>query len=586
MPNQKQLNWIIVAYAIITFCSLVHPFHVHPLRNFYHDLLSVTALVVGIGLFAMLARIDVSVPEAVLLPMVLLTIVSLQLASGMLLQPADGLFPVVDLICLALAMVFGATLAATPEGFQRFGVVMAWMWIAYGLVSVLFQHVQLVNLDAWPWIMPAPDRTGLRPYGNLAQPNLMALHLCFALLSAWFLYVTNRLQARTATVIALLLLWGMTLAQSRNMWTTLPVIAFGCAFAMPGYRQVSKAALAGFLAAFVGMVLVAPHITALLGVPIDSVVARAGQTSERVVLWKEALAMSLDHPLFGVGWLQFGVHQVATAGQFPPSGVADYAHNIVLNFAAELGWPATLVILAGAGWWFKTNCLDRWREPQVRLLGLVIVALILHSMVEFPLWNTYVLVPFGVVVGVLQRRDRGIHPAQMGRLPVLASVLCMALAMGFVTWDFGRVVDGYRKLLREASVADPTQLQPYMPSFTVFPQFFDYLNVNKVRIYAGMPTADIEFLERMTLSFGFPPLLERLALAYALNHRPAEAARVLTAEQRLHIHYYPFTYATWKEYEQHDPALFGDILRHIPVPDQAGFAPRQVRMPAEPASKE
>jgi len=68
----------------------------------------------------------------------------------------------------------------------------------------------------------------------------------------------------------------------------------------------------------------------------------------------------------------------------------------------------------------------------------------------------------------------------------------------------------------------------------------------------------------MTLTFAFPPLLERLALAYTMNQRPREAVMVLTVEQRLHYHYYPVTYTLWNEYAKRDPALFNEVVRNIP----------------------
>ena len=567
MLNNRQLDRVLAVFAFVTFCGLIHPFHIHPLRNYYHDALCIVALLAGIGLFCSVKKIELRIPSAVVLPLGLIVVIALQTWNGFILLPMDSFYPIVDLLCFALAMIFGATLALHSNGTEKLCISFAYLFVAVGLVSVVFQHIQLIGVDAMPFVMPAYERSALRPYGNFGQPNILALMLCFSMASVWWLYGSRRLSAWLALVLVVVFMWGLTLTQSRIGWIILPLFCLACWIQPPNCASVSKKVLVGLLILFAAMVVCAPHILTALGVSVEAMAQRAGHASVRIVLWQQAWTMSCMHPWFGVGWLQFGSNQVALASLFKPTELADYAHNIVLNFAAELGWPITLIIFGSTAYWFRLSCAKAWNNPQVRYLSLILIAVAAHSMVEFPLWNAYVLVPFGVMVGALHGDGLGARQVSLARAWLILFLVGALSAVGFVSWDYHRVVQGFQALYWQQTGDARGEGGTEKPAFTLFPQFFDYMRIDKIKLYTGMPKSDITFLENMALSFGFPPVLERLALAYAFNHRPAEAVQVMVSEQRLHELYYPKSYALWATYAKQDPALFAQVFNHLPKPE-------------------
>jgi O-antigen ligase len=66
---------------------------------------------------------------------------------------------------------------------------------------------------------------------------------------------------------------------------------------------------------------------------------REGSITERFDLWDAAWRISIDKPLFGIGYDQFGRRSREWASV--PMGVN--AHNEYLKLAAETGWPCTLL---------------------------------------------------------------------------------------------------------------------------------------------------------------------------------------------------------------------------------------------------
>ncbi|PRC90999.1 PglL family O-oligosaccharyltransferase [Solimicrobium silvestre] len=570
MLNNKQLNYVIGIFAFFLFCSYIHPFHIHPYRNYYHDALTITALVFGIGFLSFSPKLTIQIPSAVFLPIGMIIIIALQTWNGFLLMPMDSFFPIVELFCFILAIIFGATLVRHLQGMEKLCFAFSCVFVVTSLLSVVFQHIQIAGLNAMPFVMPT-NVNGIvsRLYANLAQPNLLALLMCFSLASVWWMYQSSRLNKSMAISIVMIVLWGLTLTQSRIAWIILPLFVLACWFHPRDCKLVDRHVLVFLLFLFALMVVFAPSFLSYVGYHSFETAAQRAGHNERLILWHQAWVMSLMHPWFGVGWLQFGQYQVALSPLFEPVGMSDYAHNFVLNLAAELGWPATLLIVASTVYWFYVSCLKYWRNVHIRYLSLMFCAVAVHSMVEFPLWNAYILIPFGVMVGAAHGSNLGGLQFGCVRSWIISFFVAALLAIGAVSWDYHRVVDGFQALYWEQMGSTKGKGGTDKPEFTLFPQFYDYFRIDKIKIYTGMPAQDITFLEKMSLSFGFPPVLERLALAYALNQRATEALQVMTANQRLNQNYYPKSYALWAKYAEQDPRNFSEIFKRMPKPDSA-----------------
>jgi hypothetical protein len=181
-------------------------------------------------------------------------------------------------------------------------------------------------------------------------------------------------------------------------------------------------------------------------------------SSSRFGIWSNTLSLIESHPWFGVGFGEFNFAWTLTPFPGRPGAFFDHTHNIVLNFAVELGIPLALVVIGlmlFALWKALDNALADGRiqaEPghsgmPFQRAALVMVIMVgVHSMLEYPLWYAYFLLPAAFAFGLcLERPD----PAEIERAAkaetgvtrpfVLASML-LILGGTLAVYDYMRVV--------------------------------------------------------------------------------------------------------------------------------------------------
>src|SRR5665811_2179347 len=95
--------------------------------------------------------------------------------------------------------------------------------------------------------------------------------------------------------------------------------------------------------------------------------------------------------------------------------ILDNAHNLPLHLVVELGLPLA-VLVCGAGLWLVWRQRP-WRERDAtRQMAWAVLALILlHSLLEYPLWYGPFQVAFGLSLWLLWRRPCA-TPEKVSRL--------------------------------------------------------------------------------------------------------------------------------------------------------------------------
>ena len=567
MLNQTQLRNSLLIFNVFLILSYAFSLHIHPYRTYCNDALIILGLILMVAYWVGVPDLRLKIPHAVIMPFSLLVLIAIQTASNFIWYPIEMVFPVLYLVCFGAALICGATIAMQENGLATLCAALAVCFLGSGLLSVILQHIQLFDLELMPWVVPLNWEAPIRPFANFAQANTLALTLCFAVASVWYLYTQDKIKPVYALLLAVLLLWGLALTQSRIAWIILPLFFILFISESRNGNRIRLMALTLCMALFIGFVLFAPVFLQLAGGLADSVENRATQTGVRLVLWQQALAMSRSHPWLGVGWFQFGANQVMNATQFQATEYSDYAHNIVLNFAAETGWPYTLLLMGGCLYWIYHCCVRRWASPEVRYISFIFIAVAVHSMVEFPLWYAFFLLPFGLMVGALHTDRLGselVRPARAGLLLLVAATLA---AMAWIQIDYTRMSSGFDAIAK-IQAGDKRYLPNIQkPKWTLFPQYYDYFHVVEVQPEPGMSSADLQFLEHISVRFGFGPILSRLAIACSNNNRPGEALQVLTIIQRIDAPEYAGYYSDWRGYAQNNPQRYGEIFRRMVKPD-------------------
>lgn len=542
--------------------------HVHPFRSFYNELAIAVALLAALLAFLFSTRERVYLPGILILPVSIMVMFCVQA----FLLPHSGQQAILATLYLGLAcfaIILGANFASNKTRREHFCTAFTVAHLFAAVISVLIQLIQVLAIDLRPFAMymVIEGQTGVRPFANLAQPNQLALLLCFGLASLWWLNQHRKISNLWSFFLALVLIFGLTLTQSRIGWIILPIFVLFSGSGAFGKERKNIGWLLCLLGIYVLMTWNLPEISSRLGYSSGSVAERIGGRSERTVLSEQALEMIRSHPWLGVGWGKFGAHQVAIGADYSPSTYAEHSHNIVLNFAAELGLPFTVFFFGLILIWLGKLCLSKQfrQETFVGYAFFFFAAVLVHSLVEFPLWYTFVLLPTGLLFGIVHRLHWGAGREISRHYLIVVTGIALVAAAGF-TYDYQRTVDGFSAFRNVTDYAklDPRKLQK--PQFTLLPDYFDYFDLMQITPTAGMAQEDIKFVEEGSRRFGFVHILNKLAEVYVLNGRPKEAERIMLTLNRLHPFYYDEYYVYWKRLADGDPR-FALIFQRMPKPE-------------------
>jgi O-antigen ligase len=283
-----------------------------------------------------------------------------------------------------------------------------------GLATLLWWFPQ----GHWPVAPPASLAEPLRAAGG--KRHLVAMGLAAALATGNAASSSRTGLAQLLMLLAMAWWWGRpgdaALTQSRGGWQPSDL------------RWVAlTAALAYGMAAF------ALPLLAGLDPQASGILARLHegdpQCSSRLTLWSNVLHLIAQKPLFGWGWGELDYAHFITL--YPGARfcqILDNAHNLPLHLAVELGLPAALLLCAGAVWavWRARP----WREQDAtrRTLWAVLALILLHSLLEYPLWYGPFQLTAGLCLWLLWRSaHRSVQQAT--RQPKLAVYLVPGAAV-------------------------------------------------------------------------------------------------------------------------------------------------------------
>jgi O-antigen ligase len=359
------------------------------------------------------------------------------------------------LAAAALAALVGAQLSIQGQAFDAFRAFCLALVVA-GLASSLIGLVQ-VYLPAWAdgqWIA----RSGIpgRAVSNLRQPNHMSSLLMWSLIAAVWLGEA-RLLRRTATVgIALVLLFGVVLSGSRTGALGALLLALWGALD----RRLARSSRL--------LLLLAPLVFALLWAGVtgwahvnqqvfggEAQLHKADISSSRFGIWSNTLALIAAHPWAGVGWGEFNFAWTLTPFPDRPVAFFDHTHNLPLQLAVEMGLPLALGVLGllGVALWRALQAATHESEddalpgaaPSRAALAMVLMVL-LHSLLEYPLWYAYFLLPAAFAFGIALGGRAVIGPAapatasKHATKPLRLAAMLLTLGAVVSVQDYLRVV--------------------------------------------------------------------------------------------------------------------------------------------------
>jgi len=321
---------------------------------------------------------------------------------------------------------------------QRLDVAGRSAWIAGGILlcAVLQSLAGLVQLAGWDFGNLVMPKMFLQAFGNIGQANHYTDLIYLGLAALCYLRGVRAYPWPVFVGFAAWLCLAGAASASRGAW--LYTGAFFLLGALGAGRardeQTRNAAIGLLIVAGLSVVaqLLVSYGHILSAFSVTSSIDRAGDAGsngQRMYDWQSAVLGIQAHPWWGEGpatFYKLSIDAMAKTGPVPFSKFAEHAHDLPLQLAAEFGVPFAVLLLGALAWWYLRHLFLAPSARSVWVLASVAVTG-LHSLVEYPLWYTYFLVPVALCMGNLDGQDRSLPVL---RLPRIASLVAGVLAVG------------------------------------------------------------------------------------------------------------------------------------------------------------
>jgi len=340
----------------------------------------------------------------------------------------------------------------SQQVFRAFCIGLVVAGAASSIVGLIQVFAPTLPDGDWMALSAIPGRAT----GNLRQPNHLSSLLLWSIVAAIWLGEAKVVRAELTLALALVFVYVVVLSASRTGAVGMLTLAGWGLFDRRLSRNARRLLVLAPLiygALWWGTTVWATHSHQLFG----------GQTrfggggdisSSRFGIWSNTLALIAAHPWLGVGFGDFNFAWSLTPFPGRPVAFFDHTHNIVLNFAVELGVPLALVVLSLMIYALRralANAIADGREattafPVQRAAFVIVILVAVHSMLEYPLWYAYFLLPTAFAFGLCLERPVASEAADPRRdsagvtRPYALAALLLIFGGSFAVYDYMRVV--------------------------------------------------------------------------------------------------------------------------------------------------
>lgn len=419
-----------------------------PAATLYNQLLALAGWGLALMLWARAApgwRAGVQSPAALALALLLVAPITSTVWRQLPLSLALGATAILGAGLAVLLLAQSLSGAAREQAAEA----LCWGLLAAGLASVGIALVQ-VFAPQWAdgtWIA----RSGIpgRAVGNLRQPNHLASLMMWAAVAAVFIAQKRQWRAALAPLL-FAFVFTVVLSASRTGFIGIAMLAIWGLVD----RRLSRSARLALLATPL-MLGASWWLMSLWSAEGGHAFGAASRLAEgagspsRLAILRDAWALTLANPWLGVGWGEFNFAWSLTPFPDRPIAFFDHTHNLPSQLAVELGLPWAGAVLALLGWavWSAAKGAARATDDALlRRAALMLVLTIgLHSLLEYPLWYAYFLLPACFALGLALPAGPATRQAPAGASAGLWAVCGGLLIVGsvYAVWDYGRITTIY-----------------------------------------------------------------------------------------------------------------------------------------------
>jgi O-antigen ligase len=367
---------------------------------------------------------------------------------------------------LALLVLTASNLVLT----KRMVFTAAWPWLIAGLISSVIGLLQYFGAAS-----VAGDFVNQTNYGeafaNLRQRNQFATLVNISLAALFFVVSQDKSTSQgserwhsarlpLALAAAGLLAVGNAISSSRTGLFELVLLCFLCVLWGQWRNALVRKVLLWAVLVYAVAVFVMP-LLAGLDLSKYGLASRLGKDEacgSRLMLWSNVLHLIAQKPWLGWGWGELDYAHFITLYNEPRfCDILDNAHNLPLHLAVELGVPLAVLVCGGFIWWVLRQ--KPWAEVDAtrQMAWSVMAVILLHSMLEYPLWYGPFQIAFGICIFLLWRQKQPVdvennlkkasnRPSALilyarGASFLIATTLLMFIA--YAAWDYRRVSQIY-----------------------------------------------------------------------------------------------------------------------------------------------
>ncbi|WP_151690690.1 PglL family O-oligosaccharyltransferase [Acinetobacter junii] len=528
-----QILCLIIASVLIAF-GWLSPFHTYPWVTFSSELASFGAALAIVTLF-LTKEIKIPRPQIFMLGIVLLPL--LQFCSGLIVDLSVAFLSFAYLFTFWLMMLCGYNLSLQAENREKLMIGFSLVVLIAGLLSSFMAVVQWLNLESY--IYGIMGLRGNRPYANFGQPNNLSTFLVMALMGGLYLYEKRKVSLWLLIPSSLILLFTITLTQSRTAWIVCIFFFFYWI-----YKQHKNNPRFNFpklllwtLLYFVIAGYLLPYLTQFMSSNLGtgvahtaSIVQRAGSGHERLGMWMQILHAIAERPWFGYGWNQTSIAVVESIEFNTVQVWFNSAHNIVLDLLIWNGVPLGVLIIGYLSLWLLW--LNKTAKDSTSIIAIMMVcAILIHAMLEFPQRYAYFLLPMGFLLGLIQAQTPQLKGITIQKNVVRCVWLISVIVLLLIWRDYKLFQDNSRLIFKGKQPTEEILGSSRILLLTQFQKRLDWIALDPKTRFSEAQLS--EFAE-MVKNKATPYNLKKFAQVLVYNQQNKEAEKYLYILNRLY----------------------------------------------------
>ncbi len=457
-----------LAFLWIGIAPFVSLYRVGPLSSFYLEAASLLGAVVFVLATACYGLLNVRLSTAGVAFLVLAAFWWLQARVLDLTYPGMSDMVVWTFVILALA-AWAVRGWVAEYGQEHIVTVFAWSLLFGALIQTTIAFMQFkgwAGAEMFKGILAYGGSNNVS--GQLGQRNHLGHYLMWGVLCAAYLWAMRKMPNWLGVALVILLTGILGLVNSR----TILAYVIGVGILLPFWRVAAGREanrLLGIIAFALACVVLFQFSMGMLleffsNANYETAIERSGNSgfegSAREIEWRKAWIAFQSAPWLGHGWNSYALQGFLVHAELKHYGnnilgvLFTHSHNIIMQLLAEVGLIGTLLAALGllAAVW--RMLVRPYHAASLLLLALMTVSLC-HSMLEYPLWYIYFLVPFGLMISLSPARyqdisDRPVTAKRRNYVGGLAAILMIGGILN-LGWAYTDLVDYSRLPKTEAA---------------------------------------------------------------------------------------------------------------------------------------